>query len=50
MLFFICDCILDNNECLIGIYNCYDVVECMNINGLFYCNCIVGFIGNGIFC
>ena len=50
MLPFICDCISDNNECLIGTHNCHDVAECTNTNGSFYCNCTAGFTGNGTFC
>lgn len=31
-------------------YNCYSDVNCINIKGLFYCICYMGYFGNGVVC
>lgn len=31
-------------------YNCYDDFNCINLKGLFYCMCFVGYSGNGVLC
>lgn len=38
------------DECFIGIYNCYFDVNCMNMKGLFYCICLMGYFGDGVLC
>lgn len=50
-IIFVCFCIiLDINECMDDVYNCYLDGFCININGLFYCICYVGYIGDGVNC
>lgn len=39
---------LDIDECLINF--CDVKVECLNMNGLYECFCVLGFIGDGIIC
>lgn len=49
-VFGLCNFLVDINECEVLIYNCYFDVECINLNGFFYCICNCGFCGNGIDC
>lgn len=41
---------LDIDECIIGNYDCYVNVICINIIGLYNCICKEGFIGDGCLC
>jgi hypothetical protein len=40
----------DINECATGDHNCSPNGECLNVEGTFRCQCLTGFIGNGVEC
>ena len=40
----------DINECLRNTHSCHINATCTNTEGSFYCNCNVGYTGNGTFC
>lgn len=42
--------LIDIDECMIVIYNCYGVVYCYNNDGFFICECWEGYNGDGLFC
>lgn len=45
-----CIYIVENDECIEKIYDCYVNVLCINIYGYFYCECYFGFFGSGRNC
>lgn len=38
------------DECEFGIYKCYKLVICINIEKSYDCGCNNGFVGDGFFC
>lgn len=45
-----CCLILDIDECFFSFYDCYVDGYCNNIEGLYYCICDNGYMGNGVLC
>ena len=43
-------CLVDINECDLGIDNCDENAACTDIDGSFTCECNDGFPGNGTVC
>ncbi|KAK3593640.1 hypothetical protein CHS0354_025531 [Potamilus streckersoni] len=44
-------CIIGSvDECLLGIDDCHSEAECTNSEGLYNCECKLGFTGNGTYC
>lgn len=41
---------VDIDECIVGIYNCGENFNCINDIGLYYCDCKIGFFGDGEIC
>ena len=42
--------LIDVDECKLGTHNCHINGFCHNTNGSFYCSCIDGYSGSGVFC
>ena len=40
----------DIDECLEGIHNCSVVATCQNVLGSYDCNCMTGYVGDGVTC
>lgn len=52
MCIFCCCCFifLDVDECILVLYECQVIVDCVNIYGLYNCVCDLGYIGDGCNC
>ena len=40
----------DTDECNVNLDNCHTDANCLNTDGSFYCQCMLGYTGNGIHC